>query len=180
MPRLTPELKNKISLLTPEEMQKIIYRFAQSNKDMYDALVFEYLNSGDDTELFEEAKEYIDMQLSYLSGGIIQKRLAKAIGASVKEINRFAKITKNKKLEADLLLFLLKNVFENYGNCFGSCWTAFDAKVGITTGRLFNLVKNKLHDDYRIEYRDELNGFIVKLKRNSSHISSIFNMSPLE
>lgn len=180
MPRLTPELKNVISSLTLEEIQKLIFRFARSNKDVYDFLVYEYVNNNNNTELFEKAKEKIGFILLGLSGRIIQKQLAKAIGKSIQEINRFAKITKDKKLEADLLMFLLKIVFKNYGDCFGTCWTVFDSKVGITTNRLLNLVTKKLHYDYQIEYREDINGFIKRLRETSGHIDTIFNMSTLD
>lgn len=180
MPRLTPELKNVITSLTSEEMQKIILRFAKSNQEVYDTLVYEYLNNNNNTELFEKVKEEIEFTLIYLSGRTIQKQLAKAISKSIQKVNRFAKITKDKKLEADLLVFLLNIVFNKYDDCFGTCWTVFDSKVGITTKRLVNLVNKKLHCDYRIEYREDINNFIRKLKKTSSHIDTIFNMSTLD
>lgn len=180
MPKITHEFKQAISSLTLEETQKIIYRFAQRNKDMYDALLYEYVNINNHAELFEEVKEKIEFDLLILPRGTIQKQLARAIGKSIKEINRFVKITKDRKSEADLLVILLKIVFQNYSDCFGTCWTVFDSKVGITTNRLLNLVKNKLHYDYRIDYREDLNNFIKSLKITSGHIDTIYKMSTLE
>ncbi len=158
-------------------MKKIIFRFLQINQDVYDSLVYEYVNNNNNTELFENTKDEIEFILSIFSGRTIQKQLAKAISKSVKEINRFTKITKDKKLEADLLVFLLKIVFDNYGDCIGTCWTVFDSRVAITTNRLCNLVKNKLHYDYWIEYRSDLSSFIERLKKTSNHINTVYNIS---
>ncbi len=180
MPKLSSEFKKVISSLSSEELQKIIYRFSISNQDIYDTLVYEYVNDKSNIELFAETKDEIGYNFSDISGRIIEKQLAKAIGKSIKEINRFAKITKDKKSEADLLIYLLRIVFDNYDKCLGTCWTIFDSKVAITTKRLYNLVKNKLHYDYRIEYREDINSFIKRLKETSGHIDTVFNMSKLE
>jgi len=177
MPKLSPEFKKAISSLSSKEMEKIIYRFSKSNQYMYDSLVYEYVDEQNTLELFEDVKEEIEFTFSDLSGRIIQKELAKSIGKSIQTINRFVKITKEKKLEADLLVFLLKIVFDNYSNCFGTCWTVFDSKVAITTNRLYNLVKNKLHYDYQIEYREDLNKYLKAVKKCCNHLDFVFNMA---
>ncbi len=176
MAKLSPEFKNVIKSLSKKELEKIIIRFAKKNKEMYDSLSFEYLQKDSAIDLFEDAKDEIELLFINLGRRVIQKSLANAIGKSVQIINNFCKITKDAKLEADLLLFLLKIVFDNFSEHLGTCWTVFDSKLAITTNRLFNLLKKKLHEDYWIEYRDNINRFLKILKNNSSHIDYIYSM----
>jgi hypothetical protein len=42
--------------------------------------------------------------------------------------------------------------------------------------RLTTLVTKKLHEDYIIEYRDRINGYLQKLHRTSNHIDTIYLM----
>ncbi|MFH1197487.1 MAG: hypothetical protein V1720_17435 [bacterium] len=143
---------------------------------MYDSLCFDYLQNNSVIDLFEDAKDNIENIFSNLNRGIIQKHLAKAISQSIKIVNHFAKTTKDKKLEADLLLFLLTTVFDTFSEHLGTCWTVFDSKLAITTNRLLNLIKKKLHEDYWIEYNDRINSFLRILKSKCNHLDYVYNM----
>ncbi|MCD4819056.1 MAG: hypothetical protein K8S23_10235 [Candidatus Cloacimonetes bacterium] len=176
MPKLTSDFKQAISSLSPAELKKIIFRFSRNNQAMYDTLSFEYVKDNTAIDLFEEAKEDIEFNFDDLSGRVIQKKLAKAIGNSVQSINEFKKITKDKKLEADLLVFLLKIVFDTYSKELGTCWSIFDSKVAVTTNRLYNLITKKLHQDFLLDYEEDINKFLNILKKECSHLNYVYKM----
>ncbi|MGC9354818.1 MAG: hypothetical protein ACP5D9_13325 [Mariniphaga sp.] len=178
MPRLSKEFKQTIKEIPVEELQKLVIHFASKNAEIYDFINLQYVEGENaEEELFEETKEKISDEMLFPGErGIVQKNLAKAITKSVGYINYFVKVTKNKNREADLLRGLLHNVFENYADELGTCWTTFDSKLAVTTNRLLNLVTKKLHEDYRIEYRDDLNRFLNILHSRSNYLDYVYKM----
>lgn len=178
MPRLSKEFKQAIKEISVEELQKLVIQFTSKNKELYDYVNLHYVERADaEEQLFEGTMEKITDEILFLGErGIVQKNLAKAITKSVGYINHFVKVTKNKNKKADLLRNLLDNVFENYTDELGTCWTVFDSKLAFTTNRFYNLVTKKLHEDYRIEYRDNLNLYLESLHAKSNHLDYIYNM----
>ena len=178
MPRLSKEFKQAIKEIPIEELQKMMIQFASKNREIYDFINLKYVDGYNaEEELFEETKEKISDEILFPGErGIVQKNLAKAITKSVGYINHFVKVSKNKNREADLLRGLLDGVFENYANELGTCWTAFDSKLAVTTNRLYNLVTKKLHEDYRIEYREDLNRFLNILHSGSNYLDYVNEM----
>ena len=178
MPRLSKEFKQAIQEIPVEELQKLVMQFASKNPEIYDFINLQYVNGTDaEDELFEETKEKVSDEILFPGErGIVQKNLAKAIAKSVEYINHFAKVTKNEKREAELLLNLLVDVFENYTDELGTCWTVFDSKLAITTNRLYNLVTKKLHEDYRIEFAEPMNRFLEILQAKSNHLDYVYDM----
>jgi hypothetical protein len=94
---------------------------------------------------------------------------------NLSENNAMPRLSKENK-EADLLRNLLDDVFENYTDELGTCWTAFDSKLAVTTNRLYNLVTKKLHEDYRIEYRESLNRYLEILHSRSNYLDYVYKM----
>jgi hypothetical protein len=178
MPRLSKEFKQAIQEIPLKELQKLVMEFASKNPEIYDFINLQYVNGNDaEDDLFENIIEKITDEILYPGKrGIVQKNLAKAIGKSVQYINHFVKVTKNEKREAELLLNLLDDVFENYTDELGTCWTVFDSKLAITTNRLFNLVTKKLHEDYRIEFAEPMNRFLEILQAKSNHLDYVYDM----
>jgi hypothetical protein len=178
MPRLSKEFKQAIQEIPVEELQKLVMQFASKNPEIYDFINLQYVNGTDaEDELFEETKEKVSDEILFPGErGILQKNLAKGIAKSVEYINHFAKVTKNDKREAELLLSLLDDVFENYSAKLGTCWTVLDSKLAITTNRLYNLVTKKLHEDYRIEFAEPMNRFLEILQAKSNHLDYVYDM----
>jgi hypothetical protein len=178
MPRLSKEFKQVIKEIPVEELQKLVIQFASKNKEIYDFINLQYVEGeAAEEELFEETKEKINDEILFPGErGIVQKNLAKAITKSVGYINHFVKVSKNKNKEADLLRNLLNNVFENYADELGTCWTAFDSKLAVTTNRFYNLITKKLHEDYRVEYREDLNRFLNILHSRSNYLDYVNEM----
>jgi hypothetical protein len=178
MPRLSKEFKQAIQQIPIDELQKIVLQVASKNSEVFDMLNMKYVsgNAAED-ELFEEIKEKIGDEICFMGErGIIQKNLAKAIAMAIGYINYFSKVTKNEVREAELLLYLLNETFENYSDELGTCWTVFDSKLAITTNRLYNLVTKKLHEDYQIEFVEPINRMLTLLHRKSSHLDYVYNM----
>lgn len=177
MPVITEGFKQALANLPPSELHKIIIKFARKNREFYDYINLEYLVKKEaETDLFEETKEAVFSALYSNYRGNLQKQLKSGIDKAVKHINYFAKVTKNKKLEADLLLMMLDYIFDNFSQHLGTCFTVFDSRLAITTNRLYNLVTKKLHEDYIIEYEDDINRFLEILHSRSNHLDYVFSM----
>ncbi len=178
MPRLSKEFKQAIKGIPLDELQKIVLKAASQNPEIYDFININYVEGTEaEEELFEQTKEYISDEICFLSKrGIIQKNLAKAITNAIRYVNHFSKVTKNEIREAELLVFLVDETFQNYADELGTCWTVFDSKLAITTNRLYNLVTKKLHEDYQIEFTEPINRFLKLLHAKSFHLDYVYNM----
>jgi transcriptional regulator with XRE-family HTH domain len=178
MPRLSKEFKQAIQEIPVEELQKLVIMAVSKNQEIYDWVNIKYVNGNEaETELFTETKEKSLGEIYLFNErGILQKNLASAIGKAVKHINYYEKVTGNNSGEAELLLYLLNEVFENYSVKLGTCWTVFDSKLAITTNRLYNIVTKKLHEDYLVEYTESLNRFLEILHSKSNHLDYVYNM----
>jgi hypothetical protein len=177
MPRLSTEFKQAIEKIPVSDLKKLVIEMARKNRELYDLLKHKFVEKNTEEELFEETKENVIAEIRWRSDrGIIQKNLAKAISKAVKHINYFTRINKNKVLEAQLLLALLNEVFENFSDELGTCWTVYDSKLAITTNRLYNLVTKQLHEDYRIEYEEPLNRFLKILHTKCRGLDCVCRM----
>lgn len=178
MPVLSKEFKHGIQNIPVKELHKLIIKLARSNKDVYDLINIEYLLKEEAArDLFEKTKVKIQFHLFNLSSkGPVQKSIATSIGKAVKEINYYTKVTGNKRNEAELLNILLSDVFTNFLDSLGTCWTVFDSKLGVTTKRFLNLGTKKLHEDYLLDFKDDLNKYLRILHSRSNHIDLIFNL----
>ena len=177
MPRLSEEFKVAIKNLPPKELQKIVLKIARSNKEIYDNLCIEYLNGEEKTEeLFEEARYNILFELEGCWSRIPARTITKGMAKAVKHLNQFAKTTKNKRMEADLLVELINKVLADYESELGTFYTGFDYKLAVLINRLRNLVTKKLHPDMYIEYEEKLTRYFEVLNENCRHIDYVFNM----
>ncbi len=178
MPKITEEFKVAIKKLPIEDLQTVILKYARKDPAFYDFLNLQYINNVKaEEELFEETMDFIDIEITFPGGrGVIQKQLKSAMDKCIKKINHFAKVSKNKKKEADLLLFLVDTVIRNYSDELSTCFTTFDSKLALTTNRLYNIVTSKLHPDYFIEYEDKLNKYLQVLHKHSNHLDYVYSM----
>jgi len=176
MPRISLDIKEKIQSLPKSELVKIVLKFAAKEKGFYDYLLVNYLDKEvGEQDMFEEAKADLERLFAERYKGFSEElQLANMLAACTKRINEFTKISKNKNLEADLLLHVLNVPFTMTGNLFGTCFTAYDNKVAYMLKRLINVVTNKLHPDYQIEYQESINNFLNILHRRSDFLNSVF------
>lgn len=178
MPRLSNDFKQAIEEIPVRELQKLVMQAAAKSQEFYDMINIQYVSGKQaETEILEDMKDKALGELFYIDDrGILQKNLAKSISKAVKHINHYVKVTRNKAGEAELLLCLLDEIFENYSNELGTCWTVYDSKLAVTTNRLYNLVTKKLHEDYLTEYKEPLNDFLETLHAKSNHLDFVYDM----
>ncbi|MDY6800605.1 MAG: hypothetical protein SVU94_05210 [Bacteroidota bacterium] len=108
--------------------------------------------------------------------GNLYRQIASSVGKAIKHVNYYKELTKDKKGEADLLNIILKEVFDDYSQHLGTCFTVFDSKLASTVNRLINLVNKKLHEDYKIEYEDDINRYLGILHEKSNHLDFVYSM----
>jgi hypothetical protein len=178
MPRLSKEIKEQIKTLDNSVLQEIVLKLASKEKLVYDFVMTNYLDKeSGEKELFETTKA--DLELIFrkrYKGYAEEMKLANMLGACIKRINEFTKISKNKVLEAELLLHILNIPFSLTTNMFGTCFTQYDTKVAMIVKRLINIVTTKLHEDYKIEYEIAINEYLKILHRTSSHIDTVYKL----
>lgn len=167
-------LKEQVSELSKKELVEIVIRLA-AKKPNFDFLLINYLDKdGGEQSLFDEVIEDIDAlcQKEY-KGRTIQHQMVKRLKACTKKMTEFTASVKNKKLEADLMVYLLDKQFTQPTKVFGARFSGYDYKVGLLLKKLIALVAQKLHPDYLIDYQDKINDFLDKLHRTSNHIQTI-------
>ncbi len=86
------------------------------------------------------------------------------------------RISNNKKMEADLLLYILNEVFSLPADFFGTCFTKFDSKVAQIVKRLITIVTKKLHEDYKVDYKESINNYLQLLHKRSHHINLVYKL----
>ena len=169
------EIKEPINALSKKELVEIVLKLA-ANKDNYNYILVNYLDKqGGEVELLEDAKNDIDdLKYKRYKGFAEQQKLANLLSACTKRINDFTKVSKNKKLEADLILYVLQIPFSLKDHMFGTCFTAFDYKVGVLVKRLVTIITKKLEPDFILDYRNIINEYLEILHRRSNHINTIY------
>lgn len=178
MPKLTKEIKEQIKALSANELFEIVLKFASKDKAVYDFIEVNYLNKeSGEQQLYEKTLEDLDLLYSKRYKGYSDElKLANMLAAYIKRINEFTKVSKNKVLEAELLVTILDETFSESTDLLGTCFTQYDTKLAIIVKRLITLVTQNLHEDYRIEYIERINGFLEILHRKSNHIDTIYNL----
>ena len=181
MPKLNKQTIEEIRRLDCKVLQDIVIAHASKDKSFYNYVYVNYLDKETgEQDLFEKVKNELDYIFSKEQDGyVVQLRLANMLDDCIETVNEFSKVSKNKVLEADLLLYILDVAFEEPENVFGTCFAQFDRKVGIILRRLITIVTKKIHEDYRIEYVPKINEYVVKLKRTSNHLNSIYNINQI-
>lgn len=170
-------LKEQLAQLSKKELTEMVLKLSAKRYN-YEFLLVNFLDTdGGEQTLFEEAKEDIDKlcQKEY-KGRTTQHQLAKKLNACTKRISEFTIETKSKKLEADLVLYVLELQFANPTRVFGAKFSGYDYKVGLLLKKLIGLVTKKLHPDYLVDYQDKINEFLNKLHKTSDRINTIYQL----
>ena len=174
MPRDKAILKEQLAQLSKKELVEMVLKLSAKRYN-YEFLLVNFLDKdGGEQALFEEAKEDIDrLWLKEYRGITVQKQHVNKLNACVKRINEFTVEAKSKKLEADLVLYVLELQFSNKVKVFGARISGYDYKVGLLLKRLIALVTKKLHPDYLIDYQEQINDFLNQLHKTSNRINTI-------
>lgn len=174
MAKLNAERKQLIQNLTHKEMELALLKLAEK-KGLYNFLLVNFIDKeAGEEELLEEAKLDIEeLRKKIFKGKSQQHRLAKLFNEYSKIIKDFALLCKKKNLEADLVLFALEKHFMEHTKLLGSRNSTFDSKMAIMLKRLVTVVTKKLHEDYKIEYEEQINGYLTILHHKSNHLMSV-------
>jgi hypothetical protein len=178
MPKLDKETKEQIKRLDYKDLQDIVISLASKEKTAYDYILLNYLDKeSGEQDLFEATKADLEFIFRKRHKGFSEElQIANMLGTCIKRINEFTKISKNKVLEAELLLFILQIPFSLTTKMFGTCFTKYDTKVAMIVKRLITIVTTKLHNDYKVEYEDIINEYLLVLHKTSTHIGTVYNL----
>jgi hypothetical protein len=175
MPKVASVITSQIGQLTKKELEKLVLKAAAKDKTFHDYLLVNYFEKEQgEQDLFEQAKEELEILFRKNYKGFSEElQLANMLAACIKRINEFSKICKNKNLEADLIVQVLEIPFSLSTNIFCTCFTAFNYKVVLLMKRIINLLKNKMHEDYLIQYRKKINEYLNILHRTSDYLDYV-------
>ncbi len=167
-------LKEQLAQLSKKELAEMVLKLAGKRYN-YEFLLVNFLDTeGGEQTLYDEAVEDIDaLWLKEFKGSTELKRLVKKLNACVKRINEFTVETKSKKLEADLVLYVLELQFLQPAKVFGARVSGYDYKVGLLLKKLISLVTKKLHPDYLADYHEKINEILLRLHNTSDRINTI-------
>jgi hypothetical protein len=177
MPRVEPAVREAISQLPKNELEKLVLKAAQKNKEFHDFLFVNYTNKeAAAQELFEEAKSDLEslFRKSYM-GFSEELQIAHMLSACLTRINQFEKTCKNKEKVLQLVMHVLEIPFSLSTNSFVTCFTAYNHNVYRLVKKSISLARN-IHEDLQMEYTPRINEYIVVLHRTSSHLDYIANL----
>ncbi len=174
MPKDKVLLKEQLAQFSKQELANMLLKLANKRFN-YEFLLVNFLDKENGEKiLFDEAIVDIDLlcQKEYRAATELKKQVKK-LSACVKRINEFTVETKSKKLETDLVLYVLKLQFAHYPKMFGKKTSGYDYKVGLLLKRFIKLITKELHEDYFADYQDTVNDFLEKLHKTSDRINTI-------
>lgn len=174
------DLRPYLESLSEQQKDKLLHQLLKKNKIMIEQLYFKHVSTPD--ELDTRYDHFVDMMKANLFT-IYRSRsdelaVAKAIGEAKKVINEFTRVDKRPEKEAELLMIILKAVFDDQDNParFGTCWTKYDLTVAQTLKRLITIIKKKLHEDYLFDYKREIDRYLVRLKATSNFNDFVYEL----
>jgi len=171
MPRINKEDRELIKQLPQSELAKIVIKLISKDKNAYNLIYLSYLNpKTGEKDVYENTLSNIKACFyKNYTGSMQSQRDAKMLSACINELNSFAKVSKNKTMEADLIMVILKEAIINRRDSFGSYFTAFDNKVAQILKRLLTIITKKIHPDYLIDYQDDVNRYLKIISKYSCH-----------
>jgi hypothetical protein len=170
MPAVSTGFKQAVKKLSDKEKEAIILKAARRDAELYDLLSFE-LGELTLEEAYERTASDLHDLMIGTTGRYLGKALTKSLRKSVKEIARFKRITKDVKLETDLHLYLLRLIFDNFTGQFDSYYKAFYTATARLLQRTIQLIRKNLHEDYHLEYKDELDNFLQQIHSRNKPLS---------
>lgn len=167
-------LKAGLSQFSRKELEDMVIKLAGKRHNFEFLLINYFDREGGEQWLFGEALDGLEriFEKEY-KGRSVQHREVKRLNASAKLIKEFAVEVKNKKYEADLMLHVLQREFAFPDEMFGVGFSSFDYKLALWVKKLLQILTEKIHPDYLVDYQDELNRMLQKLHRRSYRINTV-------
>lgn len=173
-------LKTQLQEFNQKELIDIISKLA-AKKEIFDYVRVNYTEKEyGEQSLFDETLEDIeDILHKAFKGRTQQHQECNKIKALTKRLKEFTDISKNKKLEADLLICILTYFFSLSRKLWGREFASFDYKVALLLKRLIRVTTQQMHPDYLVDYVDKINTYLVKIHYTSDHLQTVEAL-PLE
>lgn len=176
MPVPSADFKQALKKLSEKEKEALILRLVRKDAEAYDALAFELLEDVTLETLLERSTGTIHDIMFSVSGRSLSKALSRGLKKATQEIARYQRITKDRKGEVELHLYLLHLLFENFTGQFESIYKGFYVATARLVLRTMLLIKKHLHEDYHLEYQEQLNIFLTDLNGRSKRRQLSFNL----
>lgn len=166
MPKITVEFKKQVRELSKNDLEKVILKFAGKDKFLWGYLQVYYLNPQSGAqELFEQTQEgLLNLFEKPFKGKSEAMRRTRSVTACLKYIADFTKIVKQPHLEAELIMQVIDYQF-SLPSKLGSYYQTYDNRMARTVKKLIELVRNKVHEDYHLEYADKIDSYISLLRQ---------------
>ncbi|MBC8083564.1 MAG: hypothetical protein H7Z21_10165 [Hymenobacter sp.] len=171
MPVPSAEFKKALHRLSDKEKEALLLRAARRDAELYDTLSFELLPDMTLETVFEQTSDRLHELFAVgATGRLLNRSLTKALQKATKEVARTRRVTKDKRLEIDLNLYILRLIFDNYTGQFESTYAGFYTATARLTARTAQLVATNLHEDLWLEYKADVDDFLGQLHgRSKSH-----------
>ena len=183
MPVPSADFKKALKRLSEPDKEALLLRAVRRDAELYETFRFELLADVTLGQMQEETADRIHELFNVaVSGRLLNRSLVKTIRASVQEAARARRITKNKQLEIDLLIYILRQCIDNYSGQFDSVWDGFYNTTARLAARLPALILKSLHEDLWVEYKSELDDILSELHRRKKsqqlrfELPRIFNL----
>lgn len=174
MAKLDAEKRELIKSISPKTMQSIVLKLAEK-RATYNYILVNYIDpEGGEKELLTEAISIIEtLREKPIKARTQRHKLSKLLAEYLKIIKEFSPLWKNKQFEVDLILYCIDKHFKEDYRQLGLKSSTFDTKMISLTRRALNLISNKLHEDYVLEYEEQMNSYLEKLHSRCSHLISV-------
>ncbi|GAB3193703.1 hypothetical protein ABID22_003665 [Pontibacter aydingkolensis] len=170
MPAPSASFKKAVKQLSDKEKEALLLKAVRRDAELYDMFSYE-LGELTLEEVYEQSADKIHELLINANGRSLTKALAKALRKAVKEIARFKRITKDPKTEVDLHLYTLRLIFSNFTAQFDSYYKVFYTSTARLLLRTIQLIRKNLHEDYHLEYKQELDEFLEMIHERNKPLS---------
>lgn len=161
------DLRAAIRKLSEKEKETLLLRSVRRDAEWRATLAYELLPDVTRDAVYESVSDRIhELLIANVSGYQLARSLTKTFKKVVEEINRVRRITGDRHLEIDLYAFLLRKLFGNYSGQLDASYTPFYTAVARLAKRLHDLICKYLHEDIWLDYRDELNEWLLLLRKN--------------
>jgi hypothetical protein len=167
MPAPSAEFKKIIKQLSDKEKEALILKAVRRDAEFYELLAYELLPDVTLEQVQEQTSERIHALMFNPTGRIYSRGIQRSLRKSLQEIARFKRITKDAKAEIDLNIFLLKLIFDHFAGQFDSHYKSFFVTTARLVVRTMQLIQKKLHQDYHLEYKADLDWFLGYLHSRS-------------
>lgn len=174
MAKLDAEKRELIKSISPKTLQAIVLKLAEK-RPVYNYILVNYIDLEEgEQELLTEAISLIDtIREKPIKARTQRHKLSKLLAEYLKIIKEYSPLWKNKQHEVDLIIYCLEKHFKEDYRQLGLKASTFDTKMVSLTRRALNLIVNKLHEDYKLEYEERMNGFLEKLHTRCGHLISV-------